>query len=87
MRGSRDRRPFTRRAATKVLNRMLWVTTGFEGTDTHGLKAFRRDTLLHTVGKCVVDRDLFARDSEEKPRTSTPTSSSTSSARRARCGS
>ena len=42
------------------LNRMLRVATGFRGTDTHGLKAFRRERLLDTVGRCVVDKDLFA---------------------------
>jgi len=60
MRGSRDRRPFTRRAATKVLNRMLWMTTGFEGTDTHGLKAFHRDACMPVIDRCIVDKDLFA---------------------------
>lgn len=60
MAGSRDRRPITRRAATKVINKLLWVTTGFRGTDTHGLKAFLRAPLLPTVHACVVDKDLFA---------------------------
>lgn len=60
MRGSRDRRPFTRRAATKVINGMLWASLGFQGTDTHGLKAFVRATLMPVLDKCVVDKDLFA---------------------------
>jgi hypothetical protein len=54
--GSRDRRPGYRRAATTVLNGMLRVATGFQGTDTHGLKAFRRETVLPVVQACVVDR-------------------------------
>ena len=49
-----------RHAATLVLNGMLRVATGFRGTDTHGLKAFRREALLDTVSHCVVDKDLFA---------------------------
>lgn len=57
---SRDKRPAHRRAATFVLNRMLRVMVGFKGTDTHGLKAFRRQRLLDVVDKCVVDKDLFA---------------------------
>ncbi len=57
---SRDKRPAHRRAATFVLNRMLRVMVGFKGTDTHGLKAFRRQKLLDVVDKCVVDKDLFA---------------------------
>ncbi len=57
---AKDERPLTRRAATMVINGLLRVMLGFRGTDTHGLKAFRRDKLTYTVGKCVVDRDLFA---------------------------
>jgi glycosyltransferase involved in cell wall biosynthesis len=60
MPGAEDRRPFLRHAATLVINGMLRVLVGFHGTDTHGLKAFRRSTLLPVVQKCVVDRDLFA---------------------------
>jgi glycosyltransferase involved in cell wall biosynthesis len=60
MEGADDRRPFFRRAATLVINRMLRVSVGFQGTDTHGLKAFRRVTLLPVVHSCVVDKDLFA---------------------------
>jgi len=60
MRGSRDRRPMTRRMATKVINGMLWATLGFEGTDTHGLKAFKKDALMPVVDNCVVNKDLFA---------------------------
>jgi glycosyltransferase involved in cell wall biosynthesis len=58
--GSRDRRPAYRRVATQVLNGMLRVAVGFKGTDTHGLKAFRRDALLDVVEACVVDKDMFA---------------------------
>lgn len=57
---SRDRRPFIRRFATLVINLLLRVLLGFHGTDTHGLKAFRRKTLLPIVEQCVVDKDLFA---------------------------
>lgn len=60
MRGARDRRPLSRRAATRVINGVLRVSLGFRGTDTHGLKAFRRDALLPVVRSCVVDRDMFA---------------------------
>jgi len=59
-RGSRDERPVLRRAGTKVINGMLRLSLGFRGTDTHGLKAFRREPLLPVVHKCVVDRDMFA---------------------------
>ena len=39
---------------------MLRVALDFRGTDTHGLKAFDRATLLPIVEACVIDRDLFA---------------------------
>ncbi len=55
-----DRRPFVRHTATQIINGMLRVFLGFKGTDTHGLKAFRRDRLMHVVNRCVVERDLFA---------------------------
>ena len=60
MRGSRDRRPMTRRAATRVINGLLWASLGFQGSDTHGLKGFLRDALLPIVDACIVDKDLFA---------------------------
>ncbi len=60
MPGAEDRRPLLRHAATLVINGLLRVLVGFHGTDTHGLKAFRRDRLLPTAKRCVVDRDLFA---------------------------
>ncbi|MBU0554247.1 glycosyltransferase [Myxococcota bacterium] len=59
-RGAHDNRPIYRRAATRVLNGMLRIAVGFRGTDTHGLKAFRREALLDVVNECVVDRDMFA---------------------------
>ncbi|NNB90001.1 glycosyltransferase family 2 protein [Corallococcus exiguus] len=58
--GASDQRPFVRRAATRVHNKLLRVALGFQGTDTHGLKAFRREALLPVIQKCVVDMDVFA---------------------------
>ncbi|MBI5548511.1 MAG: glycosyltransferase family 2 protein [Deltaproteobacteria bacterium] len=58
--GALDQRPLLRRAGTKVINGMLRVTLGFKGTDTHGLKAFRREALTPVVQACVVERDMFA---------------------------
>ena len=58
--GARDRRPLYRRTATHVLNGILRVSVGFKGTDTHGLKAFRKDAIIDIVDACVVDRDMFA---------------------------
>ena len=60
MKGASDHRPLFRRAATRVINGMLRVALDFRGTDTHGLKAFHRETVLPVVEACVIDRDLFA---------------------------
>lgn len=59
-RGAKDDRPFVRHFATIVINLLLRIAVGFKGTDTHGLKAFRRSNLLPVVASCKVDRDLFA---------------------------
>ncbi len=58
--GSNDQRPMFRRTATLVYNGLLRLTCGFKGTDTHGLKAFRRERLLDTLEHCVLDKDVFA---------------------------
>ena len=55
-----DQRPLIRRTATHVISGLLRVMLGFKGTDTHGLKAFRRSAVMDTVSRCVVDKDLFA---------------------------
>ena len=58
--GSNDQRQLFRRAATRIYNGMLRVVCDYPGTDTHGLKAFRREALLDTARRCVLDRDVFA---------------------------
>ena len=60
MAGANDERPLMRHAATLVLNGMLRVALGFKGTDTHGLKAFRRAPLTEIARTCLVEKDLFA---------------------------
>jgi glycosyltransferase involved in cell wall biosynthesis len=57
---SSDERPFLRHFATLVINGMLRLSLGFKGTDTHGLKAFRRTAVVPVVERCIVDKDLFA---------------------------
>lgn len=57
---SHDKRPAFRKLATFVLNFLFRIFLDFRGTDTHGLKAFRRDRLLEVVNRCLVDKDLFA---------------------------
>ncbi|MCB9588725.1 MAG: glycosyltransferase family 2 protein [Polyangiaceae bacterium] len=58
--GAEDERPWARHAASIVYTSLLRALLGFRGTDTHGLKAFRRDKLLGLVNACVVDKDVFA---------------------------
>jgi glycosyltransferase involved in cell wall biosynthesis len=58
--GSKDHRPIYRRLATFLHNRLLAVALGFNGTDTHGVKAFLRERIAPTALRCVVDRDVFA---------------------------
>jgi len=60
MRGSADVRPLGRRVATRAYNGALRLTLGFRGTDTHGLKAFRREALLPIAAACIVEHDVFA---------------------------
>ncbi|MCA9575041.1 MAG: glycosyltransferase [Polyangiales bacterium] len=60
MAGASDERPLFRRLGTVVINGMLRVALGFRGTDTHGLKAFRRASVVDVANACLVDKDLFA---------------------------
>ncbi|MFO0547978.1 MAG: glycosyltransferase family 2 protein [Polyangiaceae bacterium] len=58
--GADDARPVVRHAASLFYSFLLRTTLGFKGTDTHGLKAMRRASVLPIVRACVVDRDVFA---------------------------
>lgn len=59
MRGAEDRRPLGRRVATHVYHRLLRILVGLEGSDTHGLKAFRADVTAPIIATCVVEHDVF----------------------------
>ncbi len=58
--GAEDDRPVLRHVASMAYSGMLRLMLGFRGTDTHGLKAFRRTALLDTVRACLVEKDVFA---------------------------
>jgi glycosyltransferase involved in cell wall biosynthesis len=58
--GAADERPFIRNVASRAYSGLLKVLLGFRGTDTHGLKAFRRSALLDTARACLVEKDVFA---------------------------
>ncbi len=57
---SNDRRPALRRFATWCVNLLLHVLLGFRGTDTHGLKVWRRERMEHILQACVTGKDIFA---------------------------
>lgn len=58
--GASDERPLLRHAASIAYTSLLRALLGFKGTDTHGLKAFRREALLDIVNACLVNKDVFA---------------------------
>ena len=58
--GARDARPLFRHAASLLYTRLLRALFDFGGTDTHGLKAFKRALVLPLVEACQVDRDVFS---------------------------
>lgn len=58
--GAADERPVIRHVASIAYSGLLRVLLGFRGTDTHGLKAFRREALIDTVRACLVEKDVFA---------------------------
>jgi glycosyltransferase involved in cell wall biosynthesis len=58
--GAMDERPMLRHVASVAYTGLLRVLLGFRGTDTHGLKAFRRAAILPLVEACLADKDVFA---------------------------
>ena len=59
MDGAGDRRPLFRRLITRSFNHVLRAAFGFRGTDTHGMKAFRRSALAEPLEQCVTSRSIF----------------------------
>jgi glycosyltransferase involved in cell wall biosynthesis len=55
---SNDERPLSRRIASKVFSKILFIFFGFNGTDTHGLKAFNRK-IIPFAKKTKLDKDMF----------------------------
>jgi len=58
--GAKDDRPLFRHWLSLAYTGTLALLVGFRGTDTHGLKAFRREPMLPVVRACQVERDVFA---------------------------
>ncbi len=57
--GSRDERPWNRRFITWGFNMVLRLLFGFQGTDTHGMKAFKRAAIWPIIQQCVTDKEIF----------------------------
>jgi glycosyltransferase involved in cell wall biosynthesis len=58
--GAEDERPVIRHVASQLYTGLLRGLLGFRGTDTHGLKAFRRDRVAGVAARCLTDKDVFA---------------------------
>ena len=56
---SEDRRAPARRLVTTTFTLVLKVGFGLKASDTHGLKALRRDPLVPLVEKCQFGKDIF----------------------------
>lgn len=58
-RGAHDRRPLVRRLITRSFNAFLRFAFGFRGTDTHGVKVYRRVALESIIDQCITDQWIF----------------------------
>lgn len=54
-----DRRPWSRRAVTATFSTLLRVGFGLRVSDTHGMKALRRDAVVPLAQACASGEDLF----------------------------
>ena len=57
--GSEDRRPAARRVVTWAFSAVLRHGFGLKASDTHGLKALRREPLVPIVERCRSGSDIF----------------------------
>lgn len=57
--GSRDSRPSFRRMITRSFTLLLRFLFGFQGTDTHGIKAFRAGRVVPIVQACETNHEIF----------------------------
>ena len=56
---SNDKRPIKRRLLTYLFNVFLKHYFGFKGTDTHGLKAFRRESFLNLDKYTITTDEVY----------------------------
>jgi glycosyltransferase involved in cell wall biosynthesis len=57
--GANDTRHWTRKVVTGVFSTLLRVGFGLKVSDTHGMKAMRRDDVAEIAEHCVFGTDLF----------------------------
>jgi glycosyltransferase involved in cell wall biosynthesis len=57
--GAKDERAQTRKLVTAVFSGILRLGFGLQTSDTHGLKALRRQPLVDLVTACRFDADIF----------------------------
>jgi hypothetical protein len=57
--GTRDTRPWPRRAITAAFANVLRLGFGLQVSDTHGMKAMRRESVVPIVEQCRNGTDLF----------------------------
>jgi glycosyltransferase involved in cell wall biosynthesis len=57
--GAKDERGVTRKLVTAVFSDILRLGFGLRVSDTHGLKALRREPLVNLVSACGFDGDIF----------------------------
>lgn len=59
MKGAHDERPLMRRTITRIFNVLLTLLFHYHGTDTHGIKVLRRETIMLLVEACRTNREVF----------------------------
>jgi len=57
--GAIDERPLLRRLITRGFNLLLRLLYGFKGTDTHGIKGFRKSSIYPVSMQCLTEREIF----------------------------
>ncbi len=57
--GAIDRRPLFRRGVTFAFGFLLRTLFGYQGTDTHGLKALNADRTKPLARQCLTDAEIF----------------------------
>jgi len=59
MLGAQDKRALTRRLITRGFNILLRIIFGFQGTETHGIKAFSREKITKLLSQCRTEGEIF----------------------------